>query len=399
MEGYILGVSGGPDSMALLDIARRHQLKIVVCHVNYHVREDSDLDQQLVLDYCNQYKIPCEVLNVTEYGPGNFEDQARTYRYEFYLKTAKDYHYKTVLLAHHKDDFLESVLMKQARKMEDVYLGIRAHSIYKSLEVIRPLMHLYKEDLVSYCNQYHVPYRIDSTNLSSDYTRNYYRNEVLSHYCIDQKEALYKQAMAYNDELEKTINDIEAYLDNHQSLSLQSLMTFEKPVLVLRLFLNRYIPHHHMSNRMLQGLLDSLIHHPGNLKIVLPIHFLLIKEYDNIYVNEDVSQVAYYYEIDHPQAKDYGYFKIAFQGHDREGICPKPSDYPLTIRTYQKGDKIKLSYGTKKVSRLFIDAKIPQSQREQWPVVLNCHQEILLVPKIAKNKDYLLPNPTLFVIQ
>lgn len=399
METYILGVSGGPDSMALLDMARRHQLPCVVCHVDYHVRSDSYLDAKLVKDYCEKYTIPFEVLEVTSYTSGNFENQARQYRYQFYVQTAKKYHAYAVLLAHHKDDFLESVLMKQARHMEDVYLGIQAISNYQGLKVIRPLMSMYKEDLIDYCKQHQVPYRIDSTNLTNDYTRNYYRNEVLSKYTKKQKEALYEKAMASNDALAIKEHDTKGYLEGKEVLSLSDLLAQEDPIYTLRLYLNRFIPHQQMSKRMLSGVLEALKNHPGNMRIVLPIHFLLIKEYDNIYVTLNKQNVSYYYEIDEPCEKAFGMFKLSFTGDHREGICPKPSDYPLIVRTYQPGDKIALSYGTKKISRLFIDAKIPQSQREVWPVVLNCHQEIILVPKIAKNKAYLLPNPTLFVIQ
>ena len=126
---------------------------------------------------------------------------------------------------------------------------------------------------------------------------------------------------------------------------------------------------------------------------------MLIKEYDNIYVTKLKKRFSYHYLIEDATPKDFGDFKIALDGDDREGIALTKEDFPLTIRTRKPGDVMELSYGKKKLSRLFIDAKVPLMDRDAWPVVLNCRNEIILVPKIAKNKHYLLAKPTLFVIQ
>ena len=126
---------------------------------------------------------------------------------------------------------------------------------------------------------------------------------------------------------------------------------------------------------------------------------MLIKEYDNVYVTKLKQDRSYHYTILDGTPCVYPYFKIALSGDDREGIAVKENDFPLTIRNRRPGDVISLAYGQKKLSRLLIDAKIPASQRALWPVVLNAAGEIILVPKIAKNKRYLLAKPTLFVIQ
>ena len=87
---YIVGVSGGCDSMALLDAMYNKGIKVVVCHVNYHLRDDSDLDQETVSNYCSKYQIPLYVreINKEEYGKDNFQSQARKLRYEFYYQIA-----------------------------------------------------------------------------------------------------------------------------------------------------------------------------------------------------------------------------------------------------------------------------------------------------------------------
>ena len=79
-QKWIIGVSGGPDSMALLDLAFRHGVNCVVVHVNYQKRDTAKRDQELVQLYCNKHNIECYVFNAIEF-KGNFQDQAREYRY------------------------------------------------------------------------------------------------------------------------------------------------------------------------------------------------------------------------------------------------------------------------------------------------------------------------------
>ena len=93
------------------------------------------------------------------------------------------------------------------------------------------------------------------------------------------------------------------------------------------------------------------------------------------------------------------YFSLKKEGHINEGIYLSEDDYPITIRTMKEGDSILTTSGTKKISRLFINAKIPALKRKTWPIVLNNKETIVLVPNIAKNIDYLTTKPNLFVIK
>lgn len=400
-ETYVVGVSGGPDSMALLDLLRLAKYHVVVAHVNYHVRSDSDLDTALVKDYCEKYQLPLEVKEIFSYQAGNFEAQARKLRYDFYLTIGKKYNAKGVLLAHHRDDFLETVLMQQGRGMNDVPLGIATTSDYQGLKVIRPLMAYDKAQLVSYCDQNQVPYRIDSTNLESDYTRNYYRNEVLKYYSPTQKEQLYEATQKHNQAYQKKVMAYQDWLAKHQVLRVSELLAYPDLKGLWRYYLYHF--NGFDKTRVSEALVDECIkvmHSPlPNVQMALPGQLMLIKEYDLIDVTKLSKKQGYCVQIDKLEAKDYGYFKIAVTGDDRCGVALHESDLPLTIRSRMAGDVISLSYGQKKVSRLMIDAKIPARQRESWPVVLNSQQQIILVPKIAKNKDYLLAKPTFFVIQ
>ena len=93
------------------------------------------------------------------------------------------------------------------------------------------------------------------------------------------------------------------------------------------------------------------------------------------------------------------YYFLTDQGHLHDGVFLSKEDFPIVIRCFKNGDTIKTSGGTKKVSRLFIDRKIPRDERKIWPIVENCHGEIILIPHIAKNIKYLYTKPNVFVIK
>src|SRR5947209_19570095 len=101
---YILAVSGGPDSMFLLDKTRLEGFSLVIAHVNYKKRESSDHDEKLVRNYCQKYSLSCEVYQAkgSEYSSiSNFQDRARQIRYNFFQQVADKYQTKYIVVAHH----------------------------------------------------------------------------------------------------------------------------------------------------------------------------------------------------------------------------------------------------------------------------------------------------------
>ena len=178
---WIAGVSGGPDSMALLDIYR-NQI-VGVCHVNYHKRNDSDYDQQLVQNYCLLHNIPLAILSIKQHQYvsskiHNFQAFARKLRYDFFVKCSKKFKTKNLLIAHNLNDFLETAQMQEKRKSKNFFYGIRKLSSYQDLVVYRPLITLFKDELIKYCKENNVKYAIDSSNLLNIYERNAIRKSL-----------------------------------------------------------------------------------------------------------------------------------------------------------------------------------------------------------------------------
>ncbi|GHU48015.1 hypothetical protein FACS1894218_3800 [Bacilli bacterium] len=137
---YLAGVSGGPDSMALLNMYRS-RIKMV-CHVNYHHRRTANRDANIVERYCKDHKIPYSALNITptiykKYHKisRNFQTVARLIRYDFFEYVSKKNKISTILIAHNQDDFLETALMQKQKKSISPFYGINEFSKYGKLNV------------------------------------------------------------------------------------------------------------------------------------------------------------------------------------------------------------------------------------------------------------------------
>ncbi|MCV3743784.1 tRNA lysidine(34) synthetase TilS [Ureaplasma sp. ES3154-GEN] len=181
---YAAGVSGGPDSMAMLDMYKK-QIK-VVCHVNYHMRSEADDDMQIVIDYCNRFKIKYEVLHVNEEvlkkfnHINNFQAKARAIRYAFFAEIANQYGLNGVMIAHNQDDFLETAYMQKQRNSKSLFYGIRSKIIINNTLIYRPVLQLRKSALLRYCIEQNIPYGIDKTNFKDIYERNQVRKTIAS---------------------------------------------------------------------------------------------------------------------------------------------------------------------------------------------------------------------------
>ena len=167
----LLAISGGPDSMFLLDWYKNK--KVVVAHINYHKREDSNVDENIVKDFCKKNKIPFEILNVKEKPKGNFQSWARKVRYDFFAEVYKKYNCNEILLAHHKDDFLETAIMQQESGRTPKYFGIKKKNVINGMKIHRPFIHLYwKEEILNELNKANISFATDSSNDQPIFERN-----------------------------------------------------------------------------------------------------------------------------------------------------------------------------------------------------------------------------------
>lgn len=398
---YIVGVSGGCDSMCLLDILYKSGYQVIVCHVNYHLRTDTEVDYQIVSQYCKLRNIPFYYKEVHEYEKENFQQFARHIRYDFYFEIGKIYQTNKVFLGHHKDDVYETILMQKERHGEELYWGIRETSEVRQNQVYRIFLDVTKKEIIEYCHKYNIPYHDDYTNFETHYRRDYIRNVILVNMSDKEKENLLLEAKEHNRCLDLKRERSSALLDKYlvnDRLYFKKISEEDLPEVVHR-YLEKKIPYKRISKALIEEILRVLKNNRPNLKITLPVNLRFIKEYDNGYIQTVDEIENYEYHFNHFDEFECEYFKLTASGQLNEGIYLTEMDFPITIRNFRPGDIVQTKFGHKKVNRLFIDNKIPQIQRMTWPILLDKNGEILLIPQIIKNLRYLDTKVNVFVVK
>jgi tRNA(Ile)-lysidine synthase len=183
---YVVAVSGGVDSMVLLDMVRRHPgIRLIVAHFDHGIRSDSDLDRQLVQEVTRRHGLQF-VYDKGQLGSDVSEDVARKARYKF-LRRARDASgARAIITAHHQDDLLETAVHNLLRGT-----GRRGLVSLRSRDrLVRPLLHVSKQDLVAYAKDQGLVWREDATNTDLRYRRNYIRHKIMSKFSQSQKQEL-----------------------------------------------------------------------------------------------------------------------------------------------------------------------------------------------------------------
>ena len=181
-ELYIVALSGGADSVALLLTLHSLGIKIEAVHCNFHLRgEESDRDEQFCSRLCKQLNIPLHIVHFdtkayAQMHHVSIEMAARQLRYNYFHKLRTDIHAKGICVAHHRDDSVETVLLNMVR-------GTGIHGLRGILpiqgEIIRPLLCVARQDIVKYLYDIHQDYVTDSSNLKNDVKRNKIRLDVI----------------------------------------------------------------------------------------------------------------------------------------------------------------------------------------------------------------------------
>lgn len=170
----LCAVSGGIDSMVLLDLFMQAEFQFEVVHINYGLRdEDSIQDQKLVEEICKKNDIPIHIIKVDKPQNVNVQEWARDQRFSFFQDLKKKFNFNYVALAHHDEDQLETILLS-------MFKGYSLQTIEDKRDYfIRPLIGLDKELINQYAPANGIEYRLDKSNLSSSYDRNFLRNEII----------------------------------------------------------------------------------------------------------------------------------------------------------------------------------------------------------------------------
>lgn len=382
-DNIALALSGGIDSMVLYHLLTReykHTYKtLTVLHVNHNVRTASKEEAEYIEKMTREDGIRSEiaVLNFTE---GFSQGEGRIKRYEFFDAVMKELNIQHLLMGHHKDDQYETVL-QQLLTGRHLYgnLGIPDIKDKGAYTIVRPFREVTKEQIQSYQTFNKVIYFEDASNAADDYTRNYVRHHIIPE--IKQAASLDIEQLSY---VREDINELSDFAYDYAEQFVSSYSG--------RLSRSKYLEHSSIIRRyILTVLLNSVSVRLGRPALETLDNLLQSKTAQSVF---DAGSSAVHIEYEYFRAapvkelpadsclsiEDNGEF---IYNDYHVSVNLPASELPLTLRMKTAGDRVHIkNVGTKKVSRLFIDKKVPAGERLKMPVAVNSHGIIIAVGTI-----------------
>ena len=407
-DRVLVAVSGGPDSVCLLDImaelSNQMKLDLVIAHYNHGLRglEDENEDR-LVEKLAEKYGLPieCERASDLNVNMASLEEMARKSRYAFLERVKSRQQADKIALGHNLNDQAETFLMRLFRGSG--MKGLSGIPPIRDGVFIRPLIETGREEILDYLDSCQIEYAIDSSNSEKKFLRNRVRLELipellkyqpnlvenlgkLSSHMREENEYINSQAEIWVEEELQADRSGEFYIKLTAFKRLPDVFLRR----VLRLIISRFIKYLHGVDA---GHIDSILELSRNpnpsASIHLPKGLIVKREYGKLLfsLDEDCFD-PFNYIIDAPcilKIKETGQ-ELSIEKLDRmkeepvddidPGIAFLNCDkirFPLTVRNFKPGDKfIPLGMkGHKKVKDYFIDCKIPLRDRRKAPILLS----------------------------
>lgn len=413
-DHILAAVSGGPDSIALLDYlyrkSRETGFQLSVLHVHHHLREEADKDcscaEEAALSRGLSFHVKhAEVKKRIKEDGGSTQQAARAERYKLFEETMKEIGANKTATAHHGDDQAETLLMRFVRGSMEGLKGIPVRRPLGNGEVIRPLLSITKKEITDYCVLQHLSYRIDSSNLQNTYQRNRLRNEIMPMLKEENPklhESAQWQAEKSAEEEEYLNTQAEQYVrlmrKKEESIEFsQSVFQSIPPALQRRavhLILNYLMPSAPWSRQHVEAVMRLCFAEKASQFTSIGYGVWAEKSYGNIFLTlAQAESPAGFAAFTLKEKTSYtlpagticmNQNRTPEEGEAVTSFVLSDDQLPLSVRTRQPGDKISAKAGTKKLKKLFIDAKIPRKLRDEWPIITDIHGTILWVPFLEK---------------
>lgn len=408
----LLAVSGGVDSIVLLHFmqnipqAKRPQLSIA--HINHQLRTESEREEQFIKKIANKKKIPIYIHQwMKEKHPtAGIEEAARLERYSFFKEIMNRYKIDYLMTGHHLDDQVETVLMRLTRGASlEQLLGIRETQEFplvgRTGYLIRPLLHLSKEEIYAQAKEHKLEFVEDTTNQETNFTRNRFRHEILpllkaendrfeEH--IDQFTSDLSDLLEIAKEpIQTAYDDLVHIVDDKIFLHLQKFKMYSQAM--QRAVITKVLEclYHGQTERYKTNYIhlvyEWLLEGAVNTSLDLLGSFIVEKRYtEAVFMQKQeeanrkkptapnefkIEEINQWIQVSETEAiglflKDTpieeNYSKI-----DELLIAEEHLHLPLRIRHRQAGDRMtyKGLDGRKKISDIFIDDKTPPKEREK----------------------------------
>ena len=408
-DTVVVACSGGPDSMALLNLTieyrNKKDIKIVCAHVNHNVREASKDEKIFVEEFCKRNNVIFEYMVIEHYGDDNFHNEARTIRYNYFEDIVNKYTAKYLFTAHHGDDLIETILMRINRGSTlRGYSGFSRILKLKDYMLVRPLITMTKEEILKYNEENNIDYVTDESNKKDVYTRNRYRKYIVSE-IKKEDELAHKKFLKFSNTLQEYSNYIDKITKNKkEEMYINNKLNIDKfnqeEHIIKTNILYNILEELYKDDLMLvtdkhvELLFELIDSNRPNSKLHLPNNLIAIRRYNEIeFTKEDIEDSLYEIElIDQIQLTNGKTIEIVKESDMTNNfICRLDSNeikLPLYVRNRREGDKIEIKglNGSKKIKDIFINEKITSDERMLWPIVLDSNENIVWLPGLKKSK-------------
>ena len=388
-DKILIAFSGGPDSMflyyVLKTLQKEYNLKISLIYINHNLRDDVDNDIKIITKFAkeNGVKLYIKNIDVKKYAKENkksIELAARELRYEMINKTLMEIEYNKIATGHNLDDNVETLVFRLIRGTS--IKGLKGIPIKRG-NIIRPILHFEKTEIIKFLDEKKVEYVIDYTNFENDYTRNYIRNEI------------FPMFFNVNSNFKLKINELIEELNYNKTSK-------NKRLLIEKLEEKKVELTREKINNIYNSLYDSgdELKKDGAKEFQIGENLVLRKKYDKIEIvsKKEKNEKEKNETIKLNTQKKWNLFEIGiFNGENKillneykksnkikffEIKLNKKVD-EIKIRARIDGDRIKLkNVGYKKIKKILIDKKISKWERDEIPIILY-ENEILAIGNIS----------------
>ena len=399
-QEVLAAVSGGQDSTVLAHLMHLAGYPFAIAHCNFHLRgADSDRDEQFVRTLAETYGVTVHVAQFDTQAYARIhhegiEEAARHLRYQWFADLCRQYGYPAVLVAHHADDVAETVLFNLIRGTGIAGLhGIRPVVSFDndSCRIVRPLLPFTRADILRYHADNHLSFVADTTNLSTQYGRNYLRLQIMpelnakygnaSQGILTTAQNLHGVEELYDYLLEPLRQRyLHAQLDGSHKLDFAALRRDVPPYLQRQLLFEILRPYGFSgsqvdtilslktSGRTLSSATHYLLYHHGDL-VIVPLAILHPPTVD-AEVHFTVTPVAVPRHLPLP--------------YDPTTVILDADTFrqPLQMRPWRAGDRfqpIGMTHGTKLISDYLTDLKLSLFDKQRQKLLVDADDQILWV--------------------
>ena len=394
---FILAVSTGIDSIVLLDaflrFKEKYNIDLVVAHVNHQMRIQSDEEEKYIKEYCEQLNIDCYIKKLTfEENQSNFEAVAREKRYQFMFNLYDEIKADYLVLAHHGNDNIETILMRIIRGSSLAgYSGMQEVLKYDERVIIRPFLDISKDDIKKYQMDNNLKYYYDESNSCKEYTRNRIRLDVIPKLFEESNDLInkFKDFRKTIFEASLIINSVrDKFIKDHCEKNEKQIIVDRKEYLLLNDFLKEEVlfellKPYKLSKVNIKQFIDIICSNKQNYYNWFKNSLMFVIEYNKIIIsNENIMKnnfdnKNFDIEICACGVYEYNNIKIIVQedtlnlenkhknGYNLNELWYNKQQLPITIRNRRSGDVIIVNGIRKKVKDLFIEKKIPLQERDK----------------------------------